>query len=271
MEIIKLLQEPFFLRILLGSTIVAVMCAIFGIFVTLKKESFVSDAIAHASLAGVAFALMISFEPIVFALTVAILMSISITYLKNNSNISSDSIIGILFSMLFAIGILILSFSETYKPELQTYLFGSIVAITWMDIIYSFIFFAVAIILTTILYPKLVYTIFDPEAAYIRGIKVDQLEYLLNVLIAITIIISIKILGIVLVTALLITPATTAKLLARKFSDMVPLSILLSLTATLIGIFTSYYLDTPPGATIVIFASLIFFMTLLSKKIPHTK
>jgi zinc transport system permease protein len=269
---IELIQNnQFIIRAIIGGSLVGVLCAILGVFVTLKKESFIADAIAHASLAGVALALLISIEPFFIAMIVGIIMAIGITYFKKNSKISGDAIIGIFFSIIFAIGILLLNLSDTYKPELQSYLFGSIALVNWNDIFYSFIIFSISILTITYLFPQILYSTFDPEAAYIRGINVNKLEYILNILIAVTTIVSIKIIGIILVTALLIIPSTTAKILAKNFNQMIPISISISLISSTLGLVLAYNLDVPPGAMIVITSGVIFFVVFILKKfIPST-
>jgi len=265
MDFFEVIQQPFMLRAIYGGVIVAILCALLGVFMTLKKESFMADAVAHASLAGVALAFLIAFEPVLIAIVVAVSMSIGFTYFKKNSKIAPDSIIGMLYSFLFAIGIILINLSHKYQPELATYLFGSILSVTWHDIFYSLIVFVITILFVWKYFPKLLYLTFDKEAAYIRGVKIEALEYLINILTSITIIISIKVVGIILVTALLIIPATTAKLIARNFKEMIPISIVQSLLSTIIGITASYYLNVPTGASIVVVSGLLFMLTFIAK------
>lgn len=267
MELLDLLQQPFMLRALYGGLIVAILCAVVGVFVTLKNESFMADAVAHASLSGVALAFLLAWQPIPLALLVGVIMAIGITYLKKNSTISADSLIGIFYSVLFALGIVLINLNQSYQPELSTYLFGSILSISWVDILYSVITLTATTTVIGLMYHKFVYMTFDPEAAQIRGINTHALEYLLSILSSITIIVSIKIVGIILVAALLIIPATTAKLLAKSFTQMIPIALLYSIFTTLAGIFVSYYLDTPTGATIVLFSGLLFSLIFILKKL----
>jgi len=226
--------------------------------------------VAHASLAGVAIAFLIAVEPLIIALIVGCVLSITITYFKKNTKISSDAIIGMFYTVLFAIGVIILNTSTTFQPELSTYLFGSILSITWTDISYSLIALIISITTLLVLYPKIVYVAFDPEAAHIRGIKVNRYEYFINVMTSIAIIVAIKVVGIVLVTALLVIPATTAKYLARKFSHMIPISVTQNILAVILGIVTSYHLNTPPGATIVIISGMIFLIAYTTTKIINS-
>jgi zinc transport system permease protein len=261
-----LLQTNLDISVLIGGIIIAVLCGVVGIFVTLRKESFVPDAIAHASLAGVAVTLYIATDlTFIGALLVAIFMAIGIVYIKRNTNLSSDAVIGIFFSVLFAIGIIIISFNPEY--ELESYLFGSIEQIGGLDIIYSLIALFVIVVLVIIFYPKLVYMTLDPEAAFIRGFRVNMLEYILAILVAVTVVVSIKIVGIILVTALLIIPATTAKLLAQKYKHMLPISLAHSLISTILGIIIATYINTPPGATVVLVSGIIFVVIFTLKKL----
>lgn len=269
MEFLELLQQPFMLRAIYGGTLVAVLCAMLGVFLTLKKESFLADAVAHASLAGVALAFLISAEPIIIALIVGVLMSAGITYFKKHTKIATDSIIGMFYSMLFALGIILINLSKEYQPELSTYLFGSILSITWVDVGVSFMVFLISVVIIYTLFSKLVYTTFDPEAAYVRGIKTDRLEYLLNILTSVVIIISIKVVGIILVTALLIIPSTTAKLIAKNFRQMIPISVIQSIISVIVGVILSYYLDVPTGATIVLASGMLFIAVFALKQLKE--
>ena len=267
MEILDVIQQPFMIRAIYGGLIIAILCAILGVFITLKRESFLADAVAHASLSGVAVAFVLSYQPIFFALAVGIFMAISITYLKKNTHIAPDSLIGMFYAILFAIGIVVINLSTEYQPELSTYLFGSILSITWTDIIYAVIALVVTLSILIGYYNKLVYATFDPEAAYIRGVDINKFEYIINILTSIAIIISIKVVGIILVTALLIIPASSAKLIAGKFKHMLPIALIQSIISVLVGILFSYYFETPTGATIVIVSGSIFILILLGNQI----
>ena len=258
MDLLTILQQPFMQRALYGGLLIAILCAVIGIFITLKKQAFLSDAVAHASLSGVAIGILVSGQPLIFALIVGIFMAIAITYLQSHSKISIDALIGIIYSLLFALGVIIINLSPNYQPELFSYLFGSILAITWEDLLFAAIVFMVTMVTISKVYKRLVYLTFDRESAQIRGINVDALEYLITILSSITIIISLKIIGLVLVTALLIIPATTAKLLAKNFKQMLPLSILFSVISIISGIILSFYLSTPTGATVVVVSASFF-------------
>ncbi|KXK26831.1 MAG: High-affinity zinc uptake system membrane protein ZnuB [candidate division WS6 bacterium OLB20] len=245
-------------RAITGGLIIAVLCACMGVFVTLRRESFLADAVAHASLSGVAVAFVLGWQPTLPAMAVGTLMSVAIVYIKKRTTISSDALIGIFYSALFALGVIIINLSPVYQPELSTYLFGSLLGISRTDLLVSIVVFAVIMILIQRLYQKLVFVTFDSESAWLHGIKTELLEYLLAIMASVTVIIAIKIVGIILVTALLLVPASTARLMAGSFRAMLPLAIAQSIIAMLGGIICAYLLDLPIGATIVLISTIIF-------------
>jgi len=270
MDLIELLQQPFMQRALLGGIMIAILCAVMGVFITLRKESFLADAVAHASLSGVAIALVLGLQPTLIAILTGAIMSVAIVYVKKRTTISSDALIGIFYSFFFASGILILD-SSPRQPELDTYIFGSLLSIGVVDLILSLVVFAVVMLCIQQLYKRLVFVTFDQESAWLHGIKTEFLEYLLAILASVTVIISIKIVGIILVTALLLIPASTAKLLAGSFKQMLPLAIIESLLAVLAGITLAYAFDTPIGATIVLVSSVLFLTAFTIKSLLRSK
>jgi zinc transport system permease protein len=256
MEILTLLQEPFMQRALLGGLVVAVLTATIGVFVTLRKESFIAHSVAHGSLAGVSLALLVSGNPTLLACIIAVLMAVAIVFLRKRASLSSDTSIGMLSSFMFAVGVLLINLQTTYKPALETFLFGSLLAISWQDVIISSVVATVILVIISKNYTKFLHITFDPESAQVRGLNVEHLEYLLAIIASISVVISVKVVGIILVSALLVVPAASAKLLSRKFADMIPISILHNLVAVMIGIFIST--STPPGVNIVIVSTALF-------------
>jgi len=199
------------------------------------------------------------------AILAGVLLAVGITYFKKHTNLSDDTLIGILYSFLFAIGVVLLSFYPGYRPDLFSYLFGSLLAVSWTDLTVDAVLLIVSLLFVGLTYRKLLYVTFDPEAATLRGIKTERYEYLINILSSIATIVAIKSVGIVMVSALILIPSASAKLMARKFSDMLPLSMLFSTSSAVIGIFASYILNLPSGAAIVIVAGLGFFSLVLFK------
>ncbi|KXK09769.1 MAG: metal ABC transporter permease [Candidatus Dojkabacteria bacterium] len=264
-ELLEVIQLPFMQRAIIGGIIVSILCAIVGVFVTLRKESFLADAVSHASLAGVALAFLVAGQPTVFALITGIIMSTGIVFLKKRTTVSSDALIGIVYSFLFALGIIIISAVPGYKPELTTYLFGSLLSVGKDDITLSLIVFVIAISIFSIFYRQFLFLTFDSESAYLHGIRTSKLEYLLAILTSITIIISIKIVGIILVTAMLLIPATSARMLSKSFKTMIPFSIVQSVCSVIVGIAFAFFFNLPIGATIVVVSGLIIALIFLAK------
>ncbi len=267
MDIISVFQLGFMQRALIASVIVAVLCAIWGIFVVLRKQAYLSDAVAHASLTGIAIGILLGWSYLPLALLAGITLAIAITYLKKHSNLADDTLIGIIYTFMFAIGIILLSLFPGYRPDLFSYLFGSLLSVTWADIIVNIVVLIISALIMMIFYRKLLYVAFDAEAASIRGINTNLYEYLINIAISIATIVAIKSVGIVMVAALLLVPAASAKLISKSFKQMFPNAIIISLLASLIGIISSYYLNTPSGATIVVVATMLFFMVFGYSKI----
>lgn len=266
-SMLEFLQLQFMQRALLGGIIVGALCAAIGVYVTLRKESFISEAIAHASLAGVALAFLISFNELYIALVIGVVTAIGITYMQKRTNVSSDAVIGIFFSLIFAIGIIILHFVQGYRPELTSFLFGSILSITQHDIIISALVLIISLVIIFVFYEQLLYVSFDKEGAKIKGIKVELFDYIIRIITAIAVIASIKLVGMILVTALLVIPASGAKLFAKRFSHMIPISIILSIVSVILGLWGSYYFDIPSGASIVVVTATLFIILSVGKKI----
>jgi zinc transport system permease protein len=265
MNIIETLQNMSNYNALIGGVLVAITTAILGVFVTLKKEAFISDGLAHGALAGVAIAVLISFQPFYIALLTAVFMAIGVVYLKRNTNISTDSLIGIFFTLLFSFGLFVLSLAGDHELELETYLFGSVASIETLDLIFALLAFLATSISTVLLYKILLYMTIDPEAAQIRGVKVAGLDYLIAILTSVAIITSIKLVGVLLATAMLLIPASNAKLLAGKFSHMIPISIIHGVVAVIAGVILAS--EAPPGATIVLISGGILFVSFVLKKL----
>jgi len=262
-------QLEFMLRAIYAGLLVSITCGVLGVFVVLRKQSFIADGVAHASLAGIAIGLLLGSNPILWAVGVAIIMSILLTYIKQNSTISFDSSIGILYSFFFAIGILVISSINSYKPDLISFLFGSLLSITWIEVIYSLVLLVAVVIFIAISYSKIVYMTFDIEGARVRGVNVKLFEYVLNILVSIAVIVSVKLMGVVLVTALLVIPATFAKLFARNFSQVIWLSCIYAVFVTTIGILASFFLDLPSGATVVVLQTLVLAFFVLIRSIRY--
>lgn len=258
---IEMLEFPFMQRALMAGILVALLAGYFGVFVVQRKLSFLGNGLAHATFGGVALALLVGFEPLTVALPFTALVSIGITWVKRNTELASDTVIGVFFAISMALGIVFLALREDYATEAFAYLFGSILAVSSSDIWVTLGIFCLALF-TIPIWGRWSYSTFDTELAEVDRVKVARDDYLLSLLIAITVVVSVKVLGIVLVTAYLVVPAACARIISRTFSGMTILAITIGLASTISGLFFSYYLDLPSGATIVLTQSAIFIVCL---------
>lgn len=262
-----LFLNPLFQRAILGAMIVAASCAVMGVFLLLRREVFLAEAIAHGSLSGVALAFLLGVEPLWVAMIVGLTMAIATVYIRHRTTLNTESLLAIFFPILFAIGIILLSSQTAYRPELQTYLFGSLVSIGLNEIVYALIAFVLVTVVIGLLYRELTYSTFDSVAAAVRGINVKRIDYIFTIVSTIVIIVAVKSVGIVLVTAFLIIPAATARNLSKSFGQMIPIAVIHNLIATVIGILIAPNL--PPGSVIVVVSGTIFLLSLILRKFSH--
>ncbi len=267
MSIIELLQFPFVIRALSAGLLLGWLLPTLGVFVTLRKQAFLADGVAHASLLGVAIGLVAQQWVLGWAVVVAVLISVAVTYMNKRADISHDSSIGVLYSFLFALAIVLLYLFPQYRSDLTSYLFGSLLGISWLEVgLIGGVVAGVAVALN-MLYSKLVYLTFDPLAAQVRGVPVTLFEYALHAVLAVAIIVAVKLVGVVLVTGLLVIPSVTTRLFARSFKQMLTLAGAFGVLAVLLGVLISFAANVPTGATIVLAAGCLFGVGLVFKKI----
>jgi manganese/iron transport system permease protein len=264
---IDFLKEPlefaFMQRALLAAGSVAIVCAVVGIFVVLKGMAFMGEAVAHSSLAGMAVAYMFGGNVFWGALAWAVPASLFITVISRRANLRLDTAIGIIFAGGFALGIILISRVSNYTADLFGFLFGNVLGASWNEVILVGAITGAVLLVLLSFYKELLFTSYDATMAAASGIPVRFLQYLLPVLIAVTTVASIKSVGIVLVLALLVTPAATATLVARRLPAMMAVSTIISLLSTIIGLYLSFYLDLPTGPSIVMVATALFVLALV--------
>lgn len=253
-----ILKYPFMQRAIIAGVVLALLLAWLGVFVIMRRMSFFSDGIAHASLAGVAVGVLAGVHPLTTALVFSVVFSIVIYYLEKKTTLSSDAIIGILFTSGMALGVVLLSFKKGYQPDLVSFLFGNILAIRPADL--AVISALSAVILAFLAYNHKGITLMalDMDTAYMAGVRVDLLHVTFYIILAVAVVLGLKILGIVLVSALLIIPASTAKLVSKSFKGLIVQSIVFSEVIVILGIALSYALDSPTGPMIVLVGAGVF-------------
>ena len=256
-------QYAFMQRALLALAMVSVVSAVIGAFVVLKGLAFIGDALAHASFAGVAIAFVLGGSIYLGAVIAAIATAMAIGYVGRRARLSLDTAIGILFVGAFALGIVVISRQSNYTVDLFSFVFGNVLAVGRDDLLVIGVMSAAIIAVVAAFYKELLFYSYDPDMAAASGIPVRFLHYGLLALIAISAVVALKAVGIVLVVAMLVTPAATAALLVRRLHLIMLVGAGLGLASSVIGLYVSYYASVASGAAIVLVATFIFAVVLV--------
>ncbi len=257
----------FMQRALVAACIVGILCSMMGTYVVLRKLAFIGDGLAHASFAGIVIAYLRNIDYQLGAAVVAVLTALGIGFVHRKGRVSLDTSIGVLFTAAFALGIFLMSRQTRYTLDLQSFLFGDILSVTRGDLIFIVVVGAAVFIAAILAFRDMLFASFDPVVAEAAGLPVKWLDYGLLVALALTIVVSLQSVGIVLVAALLVTPAAAAYQLAKRFTPMLLLSAAFGVTSTVGGLYASYFLGSSSGATIVLVATLLFFVAVALKRL----
>jgi manganese/iron transport system permease protein len=263
---VNVLVEPFayafMQRAFVAALLVGLLCSTIGTYVILRRLAFIGDGIAHASFAGIVIAYLRGANYYIGAAIVAVVTAVGIGYVHRRGRVSLDTTIGVLFTGMFALGVFLMSQQRSYAVDLQSFLFGDILAVQPQDL---WLIVGLSLLVggtIALLYRGFLYTTFDPVVAQASGISAPRYEYTLLVLLALTIVVALQAVGIVLVAALLVTPAAAAYQLTSRFAPMMALAALFGAISTEGGLYLSYYVRASSGATIVLFATLLFFVAI---------
>ncbi len=255
---IDALAYPFMQRAVLAGVLVGLITSLMGVLVVLRRSAFFGDAVAHASLAGVAVGVVAGWHPLLSATGVGVGIALSLRSIERRGRLSIDTVLGFVLPFFMALGVLILSLKPGYQPELVSFLFGSILTIGRESLLVVLGITLVVLGFWLRFRHPLVFATFDEDAAQLAGIRVNWMLTGYYVLLALVVIASIRTVGVILANALLIIPAATAKLLARSLSQMFVLTPVIGTASVLGGIVGSYHLDLPSGPSIVVLAGLFF-------------
>ena len=261
----EFISLPFMQRALIAGILVGFLASYYGVFVVQRGLGFLGSGLAHAAFGGVALGILLDKEPLLIAVPFTVLIAIGITYVKNKTNLAGDTTIGIFFSVSMALGIIFIFMKRQYTSDAFNYLFGSILAVSLTDVISPAILIVITFIFSSF-WKRWAYTSFDRELAQADRVPVQFDDYILSVLIAVTIVVSIKVVGIVLIAAFLVIPPAASRLINKSFSRMTIFSIVFGISTAILGLWISYYLDVPSGATIILLQALIFFLVMILKK-----
>jgi manganese/iron transport system permease protein len=262
-----ILFEPFALafmqRALAATVILGILCAVVGAFVVWKGLAFVGDALAHGSFAGVAGAYVLGQNIYLGAAVAAIVSALSITFLSRRSRLSADTAIGVIFAFGFSLGVVTMSRVRNYTVDLFGFIFGNILGVGYDDLLLISVAGLAIVGTIVLLYKELFFVAFDPTMAEASGLPVGPLQYLLLAMLGVTVVVAMKAIGIVLVVAMLVTPAATASLLTRRFHRIMLLGAGVSIAASVLGLYLSYYANVASGGAIVLVNTAIFILALL--------
>jgi len=254
------LAYAFMQRALLAGFLISVTCAVLGVFLVLRRDAMIGHGLAHVTFGGVALGLFLSLAPMGVALGVAVLSALGISKLKERAGLYGDTAIGIISSLGMALGIVLVSLAGSFNVDLFGYLFGNVLAIDPEEVWLAFILALVVLSAIGLFYQEFVYLTFDSESARVAGVRAYRLESLMAILTAVTVVLGMKVVGILLVSALLVIPAAAALQVARSFKEALTVSELLAGISALGGLMISFYFDWPASGTIVSVSGVLFLI-----------
>lgn len=261
----EIFQYNYIVNAVVASIFTAISCGIAGAYVVSKRMVFISGGITHASFGGIGIAYFAGLNPVGGAAVFAVLTGISIEYFTKKGSIRNDSVIAMLWSLGMAIGIIFIYLTPGYAPNLMTYLFGSILTVNPADLYWLAALSAFLILFFSVFFRPILYISFDEEFAKTQNIHSGFINYSLMVLIALTIVLNIKVAGIILLISLLTIPQNTANLFTKNFRTMILLSVVFGFMGSLTGLIISWFLNIPSGATIIFSLTVIYLLVRLLK------
>jgi zinc transport system permease protein len=264
---LNILQYGFIMRGLEAGVIVAIIAPLIGIFLVLRRYSLIADTLAHVSLAGIALGLLFGINPIFTAIGTAVLGSLGIEKLRTSKKVYGESALALFLSGSLALAVVILSLAGGFNANLFNYLFGSIVTVTQTDVWTIAVLALVTIIILFAFFKELVFISFDEEAARVAGVPVNLINTILIILAALTVSLSIPIVGILLISALIVIPVITALQLKQSFIKTIIFAEIFSVISVVAGIFTSFYFNLSTGGAIVLIMLAIFIVIYFFKKV----
>ncbi|GAA6756725.1 MAG: metal ABC transporter permease [Thermus sp.] len=267
---LEALAYPFFQRALLAGLLVSLLAGLLSPFVVQRRLSFLGDGLAHAAFAGVALGLFLRGEPLWFALPFTFVVALAITFVKERTELSEDTAIGVFFALSVALGAVFLAKAKGYVGDAMGYLFGSLLAVGPEDL-WALGLLALLGLFLLPLWGSLAYATLDRELALADRMPVVIHDYLLSGFLAVSLVLAVKVVGVLLVAAFLVIPGATARLLSPTFARMTLLSLLLAALSTLLGLLLSFLLDWPSGASVVLAQAGFFALAFTKWLFPHGK
>ncbi len=259
----SVLHKQFFQHALIAAVLIGVLCGVVGTYVVLRGYAFLGDALAHATFPGVAVAYVLGTSILSGALVAGLVTAFLIAVVSRNRRVSNDSAIGVLFAGAFALGVMLISRIRSYRKDLSSLLFGNVLGVSTRDLVIICVMGAIILALVAFFYRELLLISFDPTYAAALGYPTWALDLLLLGILTLTIVVCLQVVGNVLVVAMILTPSAAARLLTDRVPTMMALGAGIGAFSAVVGLFASYPAELAPGATIVIVATVIFFLALL--------
>lgn len=266
MSILEIIQFAFVQKAFIAGGFVALLCSVLGLFLVLQRLSLIGDGLSHVSFGAIALGLFFGLYPTYFAIPVVILASVFILNLVKRGRFSGDAAIGIVSSAGIAIGVILASLSNGFNVDLFSYLFGNILAISSTEMFFSIFLSLIVLAVIYLFYYELFSITFNEDYAKTTGIKTELINSLLVVLTGITVVLAVKVVGVMLVSSLLILPAVTALQLKQSFKATIFISAISAVFSVILGILLSIVFNIPAGATIVLVNFFIFILAFLFRK-----
>jgi len=266
--VLEILEFGFMQRALVAGVAVAITTSVIGLFLVLRKNSLFGDALSHVAFGGIAVGLVAGIYPLWTGLGLAVMGALGITKLRQSTKIPADATVAILLSSGLALGILLVSASGGFTLDLFSFLFGSILLVSVTDTLAILAMAGVILSIVIVLYKKLVYITFDEEQARVSGLDITRLNYLFVVLASVAAVVSMRLVGILLVSSLIVIPNVTALLFGKGFKKTALVSVAVSVFSVITGIAVSYAFNLAPAGTIVLVQVAVFIAALVARHSP---
>lgn len=266
MEIfLELFSYRFFTNAIAAAILASVSCGIIGSYIVAKRIVFISGGITHASFGGIGIGYFFGFNPIIGAMVFGVLSALGIEFMSKKTDVREDSVIAILWSLGMAVGIIFVFLTPGYSANLMSFLFGNILTVSTLNLQLLLLLCVAIIIIFTALFKTILFVAFDEQYARAVRLPVEAINYLLITLVALTIVLNIRVAGIILVLSLLTIPQTIASVFSQNFKVIIFLSIIIGIIGSIGGLIASYFFDIPSGASIIFLLIILFVLAKIIK------
>lgn len=257
----------FLQRAFIAGIFIAVACALLGVFLILRRESMIGHGLSHITFAGIALGLLLDVLPLLTALVVAVLTAVIILFIKERAGLHGDTAIAIFSSVGLALGVVLASLANRFNVDLLSYLFGEILAIRPIEVWFSIGLGGVVVTVVGFNYHRFLFMTFDRDSARASGINVERNDLLITLLTAVTVVLGMKVVGILLVAAMIVIPAAAGLQIAKSFRQAISSAVVIGVLSVVLGLVVSFYLNLPASGTIVLLSFAVFGLCALRKRL----